>query len=135
MNRKLIVHMSIAVAFLFLSTAILTPQVNSKPVMDKIDYLDRKREKIKEEFNLFSSEYIQADGILEWLMQLIRTIIQLVFRLIEVVQDIMNIVNLIDNLINALQILFQLIQDLIQLIQDVIPSTTQGAIKTVKLNY
>lgn len=131
MNRKLIMHMSIAVVFLFLSTAILMPQVNSKPVMDKLDYIDRNKEKIEEDFNLFSSEHIQADGILEWLMQLIRTIIQLVFRLIEVVQDIMNIVNLIDNLINALQILFQLIQDLIQLIQDVIPSTTQATIQTV----
>ena len=128
MNRKLMVNISIAVTFLFLSTALLMPQVNSKPVMDKIDYLERNRKKIEDEFNLFSTGIGKVDGILEWLMQLIRTLIQLVFRLIEVVQGIIDIVNLIDSLLNALQILFQLIQQLIQLIQEVIPRITQSTI-------
>jgi len=121
----MITRLSVAVAFLFLTTAIVMPQINSKPVMDKVNYIENNREKFKENFKLFSGEHIQADGILEWLMQLIRTLIQLIFRLIEVVQDIINIVSLIQSLINALQILFQLIQQLIELIQDIIPSTAQ----------
>lgn len=121
----MIIQCAIAVAFLFISTTTLMPQVNSKPLMDKVDFLEQNREKYGKEFELLSSENTGTNGLLEWLMQLIRTLIQLTFKLIEVVQDFINIVNLIENLINAIQTLFQLIEQLIELIQNVIPSTVQ----------
>jgi len=95
----MMVTLSISVAFLFISTVTFLPPVQSKPVMNKINVLEEKNQ-------LWSGpdqksgliQNVKLDGIIEWLIQLIKTIILLVFKLIEVVQNLINLVNLIQNL-------------------------------------
>lgn len=121
-KRKHIVVMCFAVVFLFISSAVIVPQVNSKPVIEKIETIDQSQGTVAHLQHLFPNDFVQ-DGLFEWLIQLIQTLIQLVFKLIEVVQNVISLIHLIEDLINALQILFQLIQQLIELIQDIIPNT------------
>ncbi len=128
------VVLSIAVTFLFISTVTFRPFAQSKPVMDKINALEEN----KQEWFAQKGELIQninIDGIIEWLIQLIKTIILLVFKLIEVVQNLINLVNLIQSLINALQVLFQLIQQLIELVQEIfLPDNQLFRLKTIFTN-
>ena len=116
--------LSIAVAFLFILTVTLVPYAQSKPVMNKINVLEEKKQVWSDQKDGLIQN-MEIDGFLEWLIQLIKTIIQLIFKLIEVVQNLINLVNLIQNLINALQVLFQLIQQLIELIQEIFSDNTQ----------
>lgn len=120
-KRNSIVVMCFAVVFLFISSAAIVPQVNSKPIIEKFESIDQSQENVVQ-LQDFLPEKIVQNGLFEWLIQLIQTLIQLVFKLIEVVQNIISIIHLIENLIDALQILFQLIQQLIELIQDIIPN-------------
>mgnify|MGYP006287074603 FL=1 len=127
------VTLSIAVAFLFISTVTFLPFAESKPVMNKINVIEEKIQVWSDPDQKNGLiQNVKIDGIIEWLIQLIKTIILLVFKLIEVVQNLINLVNLIQNLINALQVLFQLIQQLIELIQDILPTNNGYTILKIK---
>lgn len=137
---------AILVGLLMISSATAVPKVNSDPLMDKINEIEKNKKiieeninnktldlKTKESINLLITEIkdtiynktldLKSGPLFDLLVKIIQWLISLVQGLINLVNNIINnIINLMEliyTLINLIVTLYELIIQLINLIKDI----------------
>jgi phage-related protein len=109
---------AIFTALLMISTVTAVPQVNSDPLMDKINEIEENKRMIDEKLASINPD-IETGGLIDLLIQIIQWIIALVQQIIDFILDIFGLVELIEYLIGLIVTLFELIMSLIDFIIDI----------------
>lgn len=101
--------------FIIFSTAVILPNVQGKPIIDKL-------QKIEEEKNIITKNIQNIAGppsplgLIDLIIALIKLIISIINEIINIILKIFNIIALIEYLLERIAYLIQLIADLIQTI-------------------
>ena len=109
---------AIFTALLMISTVTAVPQVNSDPLMDKINEIEENKRMIDEKLAAINPD-IETGGLIDLLIQIIQWIIALVQQIIDFILDIFGLVELIEYMIGLIVTLFELIMSLIDFIIDI----------------
>ena len=103
---------------LMISTVTAVPQVNSNPLMDKINEIEEYERIIDEKLVAINPD-VENGGLIDLLIQIIQWLIALVQQIINFILDIFGLVELIEYLISLIVSLFELIMALIDFIIDI----------------
>jgi hypothetical protein len=135
---------TIIIGLLMISSATAVPKVNSDPLMDKINEIEKTKKIIEENINNKILD-LKTRGSINLLIKtikdtiyditldfksrsfIINLLIKIIQWLISVVQDLINLVELLITLVNLIGTLFGLIKELINLIIDIF---TPGTLKS-----
>jgi hypothetical protein len=129
---------AIIIGLLMISSATAVPKVNSDPLMDKINEIEKNKKIIEENISNKTLDLktrgsinllikiiketiydITLDLKAGLIIQIIQWLISLIQKLINLITGIFNLVELIYNLINLIVNLYELIIKLINFIQDI----------------
>jgi len=103
---------------LMISTVTAVPQVNSNPLMDKINEIEEYKRIIDEKVTNKNPD-VESGWLIDLLIQIIQWVIDIVQQMINFVLEIFGIVELIEYLISLIVNLFELIMALIDFIVDI----------------
>ena len=130
---------AIIIGLLMISSATAVPKVNSDPLMDKINEIEKNKKIIEE--NIYNKTLdLKTRGSINLLIilikdtiyditlnlkagliiQIIQWLISLIQKIVDLITGIINLVQLIYNLINLIINLYELIIKLINFIQDIL---------------
>jgi len=134
---------ALIIGLLMISSATAVPKVNSDPLMNKINEIEKNKKIIEENINNKTLDLktkgsinlliktikdniyditldFKARGfIINLLNKIIQWLISVVQNLINLIQNIIDLVNIIYTLVNLIGTLFELITELINLIKDI----------------
>lgn len=121
MKKYILTILTMTIVLLMISSATAVPNTKSKNPSENPNNFKQliTIEQKLEDLNIFD---ITPNGIIDWLIELIKNIIQFIQRLINLVKDLIEIIDLIEKLIEAIQTLIGHIQILIERILDLLPS-------------
>lgn len=105
----------IFIALFMVSTVTAVTQMNSNPIMDKIDSIEENKLFIEEKISEINID-VENGGLIDFIIQIIQWLIDLVQDIINLVLEIFDLVYLIEYLIELSSSLFTVIMDLINLI-------------------
>ena len=108
---------------LMISTVTAVPQVNSNPLMDKINEIEEYERIIDEKLATINPD-VENGGLIDLLIQIIQWLIALVQQIINFILDIFGLVELIEYLKGLIVALFELIMSLINFIIDIFTPDT-----------
>ncbi len=121
MKKNILVIGVVFTSLLMISTVTAVPQTHSKPAMNTIEQIEERRSLVETlEHKMSLGNDFQANGIIDWLIQLLSTILDFIQTLIAFVLELFQIVNLVNAIISAINQLIDLITQLIQAINDII---------------
>jgi len=130
---------AIIIGLLMISSATAVPKVNSDPLMDKINEIEKNKKIIEE--NIYKKTLdlktrgsitllikiiketiydITLDLKAGLIIQIIQWLISLIQKIVDLITGIINLVQLIYNLINLIINLYELIIKLINFIKDIL---------------
>ena len=117
MKRIFLLLGTVLTAMLMISTVTAVPNVNSNPLMDKINEIEETKKMIDDKLDNINFE-VTTTGIIDILIQIIRLIISFVQQLISLILDIFGLIELIEYLISLIVTLIELIMALVNYIID-----------------
>jgi len=126
MKKSCIVLGTIAIVLLMISTVTAIPQVHSKPMMDIVNEVEKKKTLINGKIGFFSDEIadklvnVQPGGIISWLIELINFLIEFIMNIINFISSIIKLAELIISLIDLITTLYELIMQFIEWIQGIL---------------
>jgi hypothetical protein len=123
MKRFILPLGAVLIVLLMVSTVTAVPQVNSNPLMIKINEIEENKKIITEKLTDIKVD-VETGGIIDILRQIIEWLIDLVQRIIDLILDIFGLVDLIEYLIGLIVSLFELIMTLINFIIDIFNPNT-----------
>jgi hypothetical protein len=94
------------------------PTVNSSPIMQAINEIEKSEEKFNEQLMEKSFSGLQTTGIIDFLKQLLLLIIQAILNLIDIVRQLIGLVALVEYLIEIILVLVDAVVSLINTILD-----------------
>ena len=124
MKRKHLLAGILVIISLLMSTTILIPQAQSKPVMDKVNAIEKS--------NILFEKIIQIKGLgitsgfFDWLKELILLLLDIIAQIQLIVGLVFGIINSIKGILSAIQLLITAIPELIQMISDFISLLLAG---------
>lgn len=130
--RKEIVGLGAIVTILSLILVVTAvPTVNSSPIMEAINEMEKSEEKFNEQLIEKSFLGLETTGIIDLLKQLLLLIIQAILNLIDIVRQLIGLVALVEYVIELILVLVDAVVSLINTIFDLFnPNNT--AIQIVK---
>jgi len=130
---------AIVIGLLMISSATAVPKVNSDPLMDIVNDIEKNQKIIEENIaikslNLKTSESINLlikkikdtsstltlGGLIDLIIKIIQWLITLIQKLIPLISAIATLVNLIYNLISIIVSIYNLIMAIIEIINNII---------------
>ncbi len=130
--RKEIVGLGAIVTILSLILVVTAvPTVNSSPIMEAINEMEKSEEKFNEQLIEKSFLGLETTGIIDLLKKLLLFIIQAILNLIDIVRQLIGLVALVEYVIELILVLVDAVVSLINTIFDLFnPNNT--AIQIVK---
>ena len=132
MKKSLIVLGAIAIVLLMVSTVTAIPQVHSKPMMDIVNEVEKKKILINEKIGFFSDKIAdkllngQPGGIISWLIELINSLIEFIMNIINFISSIIQLAELIISLIDLITTLYEIIMQFIEWIRGILNPESFG---------
>jgi hypothetical protein len=124
MKKFVLLFWSIFISLIMISTVSAVPQVNSNPLMEKINIIEENIKLINEGL-VENFVDVETGGLIDLLRDIIEWLINIVQEIINLILEIFNLVDLIEDLIQLITTLFDLIMSLINFIIDIF---TPGAL-------
>lgn len=118
MKRFILSLGAVFIVLLMVSTVTAVPQVNSNPLIIKINEIEENKKIINEKFADIIID-VETGGLIDILRQIIEWLIDFVQQIIDLILDIFGLVDLIEYLIGLIASLFELIMSLINFIIDI----------------
>ena len=101
MKKFTLILGSIFISIIMISTVSAVPQVNSNPIMDKINIIEENKKIIENTLSLINPD-VENGGLIDLLMQLIQWLINIVQEIITLILQIFNLVDLVEDLIQLI---------------------------------